>query len=99
VSGIGIIPDLSVGPQLYRLHRQSLIACEAVEFDRDKLGVETLLRRASISGRVEVGGELSDYFADVHDRDRNLLETVTLDPDSYRALKYRWMRCKVQSCR
>lgn len=56
----------------------------------------TVLRRASISGRVEVGGELADYFADVHDGDGNLLETVALDRDSYRALKYRWMRCKVQ---
>jgi hypothetical protein len=58
--------------------------------------VDTTLRRAAISGRVELGGKPVDFFADILDHNHDILETVALDRHSYAALKNHWMRCKLQ---
>ena len=87
-AAVGLRPCLHVGDDL-RL-------CEIVIFESGFAGVETTLRRAAIAGRVEVDGEIADHFADVMDTDHCIIETVALDAKSYRALKTRWMRCKVE---
>jgi len=90
------LPEDAVGLNLYRVNRQGdLIGCEAVLFERGWPAVDTVLRRAAISGRVEIGGAIEDHFADVLDANASILETVALDARSYRALKTRWMPCKV----
>ena len=68
-------------------------------FLRGLAGINMVLRRAAISGRVQVepfDGRM-DYFADVQDEAGNLLQSILLDENSYRALKNRWMRCKQQT--
>lgn len=91
--------DLSadaVGLRLARINgREELILCEPVRFVRGRPAVDTVLRRAAISGRVEVGGEIGNHFADVLNDKQDITETVALDAKSYGMLKNRWMRCRV----
>ena len=89
------LPAEATGLRLHRIAREELISCEEVQFQKGSTGVEIVLRRAAVSGRVEVGGELDEYFADILDVRGDILETVALDRQSYKALKNRWMRCKV----
>lgn len=72
--------------------------CEPVTFVRGYEGVEIVLRRASLSGRVEIEGEVKDHHADVLiDDGGSWSQTVALDAGSYRALKNHWMRCKIEA--
>ena len=90
------LPASSVGLRLARItSKEELILCEPIRFTAGHAAVETTLRRAAISGRVEVGGKIANHFADVLDGDGDMVETVALDRRSYNALKNRWMRCKV----
>lgn len=88
-------PKTVVGVVLYRIEGNSLIGCEAVQFTNAG-GVDTVFRRAAISGRVEFEGKLKDHFADLLDISGDIIGTVALDRKSYGALKNRWMRCKVE---
>ncbi|WP_420104101.1 hypothetical protein [Bosea sp. (in: a-proteobacteria)] len=91
------LPQEAVGLKLFKISRRDeLIACEGVRFARGRPAVDTVLRRAAISGRVEIGGKVEDHFADVLDDDGQIVETVALDARSYRALKTRWMRCNLE---
>lgn len=91
------LPLSAVGLRLARIDgRENLILCEAKRFDNGLAGVELVLRRAALAGRVEVDGEIANHFADVLDGDGDMVETVALDRRSYSALKNRWMRCKVE---
>jgi hypothetical protein len=90
------IPDEAVGLKLFRIVGDDLIACEAVRFTDGKAAVVTVLLRAAISGRVEIGGEIADHFADILDDDQSMIETVALDAKSYGALKNHWMRCRLE---
>lgn len=91
------IPPEAVGLRLYRIDKQErLIGCEAVMFRGGWAAIDTVLRRAQISGRTEVGGEVADHFVDVLDAKESIIETVALDAKSYGALKNRWMRCKTE---
>ena len=87
------LPAEAVGLRLHSVVKDRLIACEAIRFPGGRPAVGTTLRRAEISGRVEIGGEIQDHFADVLDDEQAIIETVALDAKSYRALKTRWMRC------
>jgi hypothetical protein len=90
------IPKNSVGLRLARIDlKERLILCEPVRFASGFNGVETTLRRAAISGLVNVGGKIIDHFADVLYDNGDIIETVSLDRYSYSALKNHWMRCKV----
>lgn len=92
------LPKSVVGLQLARIDRRgALILCEAMRFDEGLAAVDTVLRRAAVSGRVDVGGEIFDHFADALDDSGNMVETVALDAKSYKALKTKWMRCKVEN--
>ncbi len=92
---VGTVPTEAVALQLHRIVGERLLACEEVEFVGGYAGLETTLRRAAVSGRVEVEGEIKDHFADLHDERGNLIATVALDSNSYRSLKTRWARCKL----
>jgi hypothetical protein len=89
------LPADAVGLCLYRIVKDELIGCEAIRFDGGRAAVDTVLRRAGIAGRVDIGGEVQDHFADVLNDNQDLVETVALDRHSYAALKNKWMRCKV----
>lgn len=92
------LPRDAVGLRLARIDsRERLILCESIRFTAGFSAVETTLRRAAISGRVEVSGEIRNHFADALDDNGDIVETVALDRRSYSALKNHWMRCRVQS--
>lgn len=98
--GLDRLHPKAAGLRLYRNTQAGmLIGCELVMFDAGRPVVDMILRRAAISGVVEVepfdGG--ADYFADVYSAPENLEQTVRLDRGSYSALKNRWMRCRVES--
>ena len=91
------LPETSAVLRLGRITKGGdLILCEAMIFDAGRSAVETVLRRAAISGRVEVGGKIADHLADVLDANGDMVETVALDRKSYSAIKNRWMRCRVE---
>lgn len=91
------LPPEAIGLRLARIDgKEQLILCEAIRFTDGFVAVETTLRRAAISGRVEVDGDIKNHFADVLDDDGDIIETVALDRRSYAALKNHWMRCKVE---
>lgn len=87
----------AIGLQLHRIDgKDNLITCEEVYFADGAAAVDTVLRRAAISGRVEIDGKIENHFADILiDRDGSWDQTVSLDAKSYGALKNKWMRCKV----
>lgn len=91
------IPKDAVGLRLARItSNERLILCEEVRFSRGWAAVETVLRRAKISGRVEIEGKIENHFADMVDFEGDIVGTVALDSGSYNVLKNRWMRCRVQ---
>ena len=91
------LPVETVGLRLARItRREKLILCEPVRFIKGRSAAALTLRRAALSGRVEVNGEIHNHFADVLDDNEDILCTVALDADSYRILKNRWMRCRVE---
>lgn len=92
------LPQEAMGLKLYRIDsKERLSACEDVMFLSGRDGVDTVLRRAQISGRVELAGTIENHFADVLNRDGDWIETIALDAKSYGSLKNHWMRCKVVS--
>jgi hypothetical protein len=91
----GTVPQSVSGLTLYRIHAESLQGCETVTFSGGSSAVDTVLRRAAISGRVEIGGRLENHFADLIDANGDIIEVVALDAKSYGALKNHWMRCRV----
>lgn len=93
------LPIETVGLRLCKIANNQLVLCEAILFSDGRHGVETVLSRAKLAGRVEVGGDIEDHFADALDKDRTILETVALDAKSYRSLKTKWMRCKIEDSR
>jgi hypothetical protein len=89
------VPATAVTIALYRIDHGELLASEPVTFASGARAVDTVLRRAAISGHVALGGELADHFADLLDAQGNMLANVALDRDSYAALKYKWMPCRL----
>lgn len=94
------LPAEACGLRLYKITKgERLIACEPVFFRDGRDAVNTVLRRAAISGRVEVepDGDLPDFYADVLiDANGSWETSVALDSASYRSLKNHWMRCKLE---
>jgi hypothetical protein len=92
-------PD-TCGLKLYKIVGEQLIACESVIFDGGRDAVNTVLRRAALSGRVEVEpeGDLPDFYADVlTDPNGSWEASVALDRNSYSKLKNHWMRCRLET--
>jgi hypothetical protein len=93
------IPPDVIGLRLCRLlSGERLQMCETVIFSEGRSAVELTLRRAQISGRVEIEGKIDRHWADmITDPSGEWVGTVALDARSYGALKNRWMRCRVDS--
>lgn len=85
------------GIRLHRMNGEKLLSCEAVYCERGGRAVDTVLRRAAISGRVEVEGKLENHFADLLDNDGSIVCSVALDARSYHAIKSRWAKSKLVS--
>lgn len=92
------LPADAAGLRLARIKGDDLRLCEIVMFARGRAGVDTVLRRAAISGRVEVDppDDLPDWFADIMDAEGSMVGNVALDANSFRALKNHWMRCRYE---
>jgi hypothetical protein len=86
------------GLKLYKHVSDVLVACELVIFVDGWNSVNTVLRRAAISGvvKVEPFEERQDYFADVYTDEDTWEQTVLLDRKSYASLKNRWMRTRLE---
>src|SRR5690348_3987750 len=95
---MGKLPNDACGLRLCKIVGDDLRLCEAVKFTRGRAAVDTVLRRAAISGDVEIepSGELLDFFADVLDENGDMVGNVALDRRSFNALKNHWMRCKYE---
>jgi hypothetical protein len=93
------IPADAVGLRLCKIFPgDDLRLCEEVHFTGGRPALDTVLRRAAISGLVEVGPAAitGDHFADIMDAEGSMVGNVLLDAKSFRALKDRWMRCKYE---
>ncbi len=89
------IPYSACSVTLLRFSGEKLLACEPVRFEGGAPAIELVLRRAAISGRVELGETPHRHAADLRDANGDILDTVALDAGSYRALKTRWMRTRL----
>lgn len=69
MTGLGI-PTQAVGLRLCRIRPDGgLVLYDAIRFLAGASAVDTVLRRAQISGRVAVGAENETYWADVMNDD------------------------------
>lgn len=91
------LPNDAVGLRLARIVGDDLRLCEAVRFVSGRDGVDTVLRRAAVSGHVEIEGQIENHFADALNDNGDIVAIISLDSKSYGALKNHWMRCKVAS--
>ena len=89
------VPENATGLCLCKIVRGHLVRCEDVQFMNGWTGVETTLRRASVTGSVGPIGETGDYWADILNKDGDWFETIALDRQSWNVLKNHWMRCRV----
>jgi hypothetical protein len=90
------LPPECAGLALCKIVGQELRRTEPVVFSGGRADVDTILRRAQISGKVGPVGETGDFWADVLSADLDLIETVALDRSSWNVLKNRWMRCRME---
>ncbi len=98
MSGLGVPPD-AVALRLGKFFPgDDLRFCETCAFEGGATAIDTVLRRAALSGRVEIDadGLLPDYIADMFDDNFTCIGTIALDRNSFRALKNHWMRCKYE---
>lgn len=94
-SAMGVPLQVAV-VRLCKMFGEDLRLCEPVLFHDGAAAVDTVLRRARLSGQVTVGAEvqLQDHWADLLDRNGNLVSHAALDAASFGALKGHWMRCR-----
>lgn len=90
------VPNTATSVRLFRIVNDKPIPCQLIRFAGGAASVDVVLRRGSISGRVEIGGQIEDHFADLLDAHGDIVGTVALDRASYSALKNRWMRCRTE---
>jgi hypothetical protein len=93
---IGQLPTDACIVRLYKIIKEELIACNAAEFYDKRKAIDIVLRRAALAGRVEIEGDIKDHFADVYNTNGDMVATVALDASSYRSLKNKWMKCKIE---
>lgn len=94
------IPETVVGLRLARRRKDGMwFISEALRFEGGSAAVETLLRRAHLSGHVSVGvsGRSNRHVACLLDDRLVVVETAVLDAKSYRSLKTKWAKCKIES--
>lgn len=99
VKNLDNLDPAACGLRLYKHNaRDELISCELVMFAGGAPAINTVLRRAALSGVVacEPFDERMDYFADVYIDEGTTTQSILLDRASYAALKNHWMRCKLE---
>lgn len=80
------------------LGSDELVLCEMVVFEKGRVAVDTVLRRAAISGKVGPIGETGDFWADLMNSDGDsIVETIALDRKAWNAIKRKWARCKIEA--
>lgn len=87
------VPAECVGIRLYKhFGNEEFRGTERVMF-KERNGLETALRRAALSGKIEIGDniELGDFFADLYNAEGDIVTHVNLDKDSFKALKEHWL--------
>lgn len=89
------VPEWATGLRLCKVVNDELRMSEAVQFVKGRAAVDTVLRRAAISGNVGPVGGTGDYWADFLDINDDWAETVALDKAAWNSLKNHWMRCKM----
>lgn len=92
---LSIIPSEARGLRLCKHFLNELRICERVMF-QDASGVDLILRRAALSGRVAFNVPLEEHWADILDENGDIINHAALDADSFRALKGHWMRCRYE---
>lgn len=90
------VPHEACGLRLCKMFGERLRLCESVRFIDGWKAVDTVLRRARVSGAVEVGEgvSLETYWADILNDSGNIISHAALDQGSFNSLKNHWMRCK-----
>jgi hypothetical protein len=95
------LPEGTAGLRLCKIFPgDDLRLCEPILFTNGRSAVDTVLRRAAISGgRIEVDpkGPLPDHFADIMNANCDMIGNIALDARSFKALKDHWMRCKYEA--
>lgn len=89
------LPEWATGLRLCKIVNGDLHMSEEVQFLHGWSGVDTVLRRAAISGVVGPLGETGDFWADLLNSNGDWDETIALDRDAWNSLKNRWMRCRM----
>lgn len=87
------VPAECVGITLYKhFGNENFRGTERVVF-KTRNSLETALRRAALSGKVEIGSnlKLGDFFADLCDVNGDTVTNVNLDAASFKALKEHWL--------
>ena len=88
----------TVGLMLCKVVNDELRIAEPVMFENGRDAVLTALNRARLSGHV--GGSIDEdtmFWADQLNSDGAPVGEIRLNRGSWRSLKNRWMRCKMQS--
>lgn len=92
------LPTEAAGIRLCKVVRGELILCEMTIFEDGVRAVDTVLRRAAVSGKVGPVGETGDFWADIMNAEGDtLVETVSLDRKAWNAIKRRWARTKIEA--
>lgn len=89
------IPKEVTGLRLCKIVKGRLKVSEDVHFVMGRSGVDTVLRRAELAGKVGPIGEAGDYWADLLVGNGDWIETIALDKSSWSSLKNHWMRCRM----
>lgn len=80
------------------LRNDELVLCETLVFENGRAAVDTVLRRAAISGKVGPIGGTGDFWADLMDNEGDtIVETIALDRKAWNAIKRKWARCKIEA--
>lgn len=92
------LPAEAAGIRLCKVVRGELILCEMTIFEGGAGAVDTVLRRADVSGKVGPVGETGDFWADIMNEEGDtLVETVKLDRNAWNAIKRRWAKTKIEA--
>ena len=91
------IPLNTVGLRLCKMRGDALVLCEPVIFEHGRPAVNTVLRRAAVSGKIGPIGETGDFWADFIDAHGDWEETIALDRAAWNGLKNHWMRCRIET--
>lgn len=93
------LPPDAAGIRLCKvLRNDELVLCEVVVFEKGRAAVDTVLRRAAISGKVGPIGGTGDFWADLMNSDGDtIVETIALDRKAWNSIKRKWARCKIEA--